>query len=1335
MSTLLRDRSVIKQFIPAIIIFFTIFAVLPGLVRGQPITEGFNAFTDSVRPADWTFSGCNANSDTYTGASDSGVAPPSIMLDADGDYIQAPLDRPDELTFWVKGMGTDATSALLVEEYYSGGGWNTLTNVTTLPAIGTNFGPYSMDFSATEARFTFHTGTAGNVAFDDVIISLAPPSPTVTPSVTPSASPTISPVPSPSPTPNTNIANPSFELGSGTDPADPIIGWTRVAVKPYVARSEDQAYDGTYSCTFSSTGYVTDNYGDQGIRSDDVYSIIGGDDYDVGGWFYVVQEGGAITDTLFKFNIEWLSDGSVVSTDSDSDWSLAAFDTWENKEYRVTAPASADQVRIYIAALEDNNNNNNIYIDVFYVDHAPAITVTAPELNDAWYVNTVNTVAWDSYQVTGNIDIHYNTDGGIWTPIDTNIADTGSYPWTVPNDPNDLARVRVQETGGVGVNGTSDLFKIVERDTINISAPRGGETWYRTAVYNIVWTYGPDVGSGAVDLYYSTDNGGAWTLIDSGIAIGAGSYPWTIPDANSTNCLVRVYQSSSGTTGESAAVFTIASPLFTVTSPSGGEYWYYQDDEEITWTFTSGITGNVNVDYSTTGVAGPWYQIASNQSNTGSYSYWTIPNISTSTARVRISEIGGVSVPGISASDFTLKGLPVPQPYFELEWVEMPEIDTVCSLIAIEAFDANNVWVSCSCGLIYHWNGTTWALQGAVPANINEFVAFSADLVYGGGTGGTLVKYDGSDWDDISEPLGKTIYSLDGPDPQHMLAGASSGIYKHTENGGTTWTSTSVGQSGSLYGNAYLKPDEAYVMRKSSSTYNTTIFTPANAAWSAWSTFADFGGWGIDNHPLGGCISQYGETLLWAVGDCGTLDHYNGSYWCTQTQSGFNNFDCVEVLDENNVWAYAEGMIYRYTGSEWFIEAEGVSAINQFSAADSRHVFAVTSSKVYYTYAEPSPTPYWVTPVGYHTPTPTPVPVPGTISGRVYDRVTGAGVSDLYVRALPTESGLPPGGARTDSLGNYITYELAAGSYELFVDANSGSGVRVYRDQWYNQKDAQRYANPIGSGSTGIDFPLYSMGVYPTPVGAPTPDFQAIRVASGDYTGDGLSDITIFRPSSGLWAVRAVTRVYFGTSGDIPVSGDYDGDGTADVAVFRSSSALWAIRALSRAYYGGSSDIAVPGDYDGDGSCDIGIFRDSSGLWAVRGITRDYFGSAPDEPVPGDYDGDGEDDIAIFRGSSGLWAVRGISRVYYGSSADSVVPGDYGATGSTVPAIFRPSTGLWSIRGLTRVYFGSAVDQPVPFDYTGATDINIFRPSTGLWAVRGITKVYFGSGNDQPATR
>ena len=80
-----------------------------------------------------------------------------------------------------------------------------------------------------------------------------------------------------------------------------------------------------------------------------------------------------------------------------------------------------------------------------------------------------------------------------------------------------------------------------------------------------------------------------------------------------------------------------------------------------------------------------------------------------------------------------------------------------------------------------------------------------------------------------------------------------------------------------------------------------------------------------------------------------------------------------------------------------------------------------------------------------------------------------------------------------------------------------------------------------------------------------------------DFNGDGADDVAIFRSETGLWAIRGVTRSYFGNWPDNPAPGDYNGDGTDEIAIYRAASGLWAIQDGARIYYGAAGDLPIGG--------------------------------------------------------------------------------------------------------------------------------------------------------------
>jgi len=162
--------------------------------------------------------------------------------------------------------------------------------------------------------------------------------------------------------------------------------------------------------------------------------------------------------------------------------------------------------------------------------------------------------------------------------------------------------------------------------------------------------------------------------------------------------------------------------------------------------------------------------------------------------------------------------------------------------------------------------------------------------------------------------------------------------------------------------------------------------------------------------------------------------------------------------------------------------------------------------------------------------------------------------------------------------------------------------------------------------------------------------------AVADFNGDGITDVSVFRPSTGQWLVKGILDTVYGAPGDIGVPGNYDANATTDVAVYRPSTGQWLVKGISETVYGASTDIPVPGDYNGDGITDVAVFRPSTGQWLVKGISETVYGAAGDIPAPGNWDGNATTDIAVFRPSTGQWLVKGILETVYGTSTDAPLP-------------------------------------------------------------------------------
>ncbi len=228
----------------------------------------------------------------------------------------------------------------------------------------------------------------------------------------------------------------------------------------------------------------------------------------------------------------------------------------------------------------------------------------------------------------------------------------------------------------------------------------------------------------------------------------------------------------------------------------------------------------------------------------------------------------------------------------------------------------------------------------------------------------------------------------------------------------------------------------------------------------------------------------------------------------------------------------------------------------------------------------------------------------------------------------------------------------------------------------------------------------------------------------GDWTGNGISKVGIYRPSTGEWfldldgddVIADAGVVFKGpVAGDVPVVGNWTGTGMDKIGIFRSSTAEWFLdlngnyvwdEGVDAAYnFGQVGDIPVAGDWTGSGIDRIGVFRD--GFWYLdangNGVWDDIYGGdiaytevswlPTDVPIVGDWIGDGVSRIGVYR--SGVWCldtnptetgfgdgiwVEGDDTKYesYGLASDVPLVGNWDGTGKDRIGVcrveFRPSS-------------------------------------------------------------
>ena len=298
------------------------------------------------------------------------------------------------------------------------------------------------------------------------------------------------------------------------------------------------------------------------------------------------------------------------------------------------------------------------------------LTITQPNGGETLTGGQIYQVKWDWTGIfTTQWLLYYSLDSGsTWGFISDGNTGGSSYSsidmtvdWLVPFMNNDTTfsncLIKVISTASDTSDAVFTINQAVVNSYVKLTAPNGGDSLVAGGIKDITWLSNLDsLATDSLDIYFSADSGSTWTQI-AAFEDNDSSFSWTVPQVNSSNCLIKIISSVDSTVFDiSDSVFTILpSDYVLLTTPNGGyTYHYYGNPMKIYWTsYLVGLSNDSLDIYFSSDSAITWSNIASSVPNTGLYQ-WPIPIITSSTCLIRIQSSIDSTIFDISDSVFAI---------------------------------------------------------------------------------------------------------------------------------------------------------------------------------------------------------------------------------------------------------------------------------------------------------------------------------------------------------------------------------------------------------------------------------------------------------------------------------------------------------------------------------------------------------------------------------------------------------------------------------------------------------------------------------------------------------
>jgi hypothetical protein len=201
------------------------------------------------------------------------------------------------------------------------------------------------------------------------------------------------------------------------------------------------------------------------------------------------------------------------------------------------ATGSDYKIRITSTSNSVYTDTSNNYFTITSATTTPSLTVTAPNGGESWVRGSNHAITWTSSGTVGsNVKVEVLKAGVVVQTLSTSTPNNGAFSWTISTG---LAtgsdyKIRITSTSNSVYTDTSNnYFTITSATTtpsLTVTAPNGGESWYKSTSHTITWSY---VGSpGSTVKIVLLKGGTEVSTLSSSVPLGSGgkgSYSWIVP--------------------------------------------------------------------------------------------------------------------------------------------------------------------------------------------------------------------------------------------------------------------------------------------------------------------------------------------------------------------------------------------------------------------------------------------------------------------------------------------------------------------------------------------------------------------------------------------------------------------------------------------------------------------------------------------------------------------------------------------------------------------------------------------------------------------------------------